>query len=74
MAVNKTAGVTKVKLGSSTKKAAVIKKASPEEGRCSQKEPGRPLSQEGSPKKAVALKKAKLLPRRRPSRRPWDPS
>ena len=43
MAVNKTAGVTKVKVRSSTKKAAVIKKGAPKKL---------------APKKAAALKKA----------------
>ena len=61
MAVNKTAGVTKVKLGSSTKKAAVLKKAASQEGRRSQ-EGQAPrscaLKSQASALKKAALKKA----------------
>jgi hypothetical protein len=54
MAVNKTAGVTKVKLGSTKKKAAVLKKAAPQKAA---------LLKKAAPKKArpvvaSALKKA----------------
>jgi hypothetical protein len=48
MPVNKTAGVTKVKLGSSTKKTAVPKKAA--------------VLKKAAPKKAVALPMAKAAP------------
>jgi hypothetical protein len=48
MPVNKTAGVTKVKLGSSTKKAAVLKKAAPKKAAVLTK---------ASPKSEVILKK-----------------
>jgi hypothetical protein len=53
MPVNKTAGVTKVKLGSSTKKAAVLKKAAPKKAAVLTK---------ASPKNAAVLKKAVPAP------------
>jgi hypothetical protein len=49
MPVNKTAGVTKVKLGSSTKKVAVLKKAAPKKAAVLKK---------AAPKNAAPLKKA----------------
>src|SRR6202046_957038 len=53
MPVNKTAGVTKVKLGSSTKKAAVLKKAAPKKAAVLTK---------ASTKNAAVLKKAMPAP------------
>jgi hypothetical protein len=54
MPVNKTAGVKKVKLGSSTKKAAVPKKAAVSKKSAALKK--------AAPKKAVALRAAKPAP------------
>jgi hypothetical protein len=57
MPVNKTAGVSKVKLGSSTKKAAVLKKAAPKKTATLKKAmPATPS------KKAVVVKKTTLVP------------
>jgi hypothetical protein len=53
MPVNKTAGVTKVKLGSSTKKAAVLKKAAPKNAA---------ILKKAAPKNAAVLKKAMPAP------------
>jgi hypothetical protein len=53
MPVNKTAGVKKVKLGSSTKKASVLKKAAPKKGSVLKK---------AAPKNVAALKKVKPAP------------
>jgi hypothetical protein len=54
MAVNKTAGVTKVKLGSIQKKAAVLKKAAPKKAAVLKKA----VSKKARPMVASALKKA----------------
>jgi hypothetical protein len=54
MAVNKTAGVTKVKLGSGRKKAAVLKKSAPTRGAVLKKA----VSKKAKPVAASALKKA----------------
>ena len=64
MAVNKTAGVTKVKLGSSTKKAAALKKAAPKKAAALKKA----APKEGQDREALRLS------RRRPPRRPLVPS
>ena len=70
MAVNKTAGVTKVKLGSSAKKAAVLKKAAPKKAAALKK-----AAPKNAAQKALAVKQGQAaLPRRRPPRRPWVPS
>jgi hypothetical protein len=53
MAVNKTAGVTKVKLGSARKKAAVLKKATPKKAAVLKKA----ASRKAKPVAASALKK-----------------
>jgi hypothetical protein len=57
MPVNKTAGVTKVKLGSSTKKAAVLKKAAPKKTATPKK-----AIPAAASKKAVVVKKTTLAP------------
>lgn len=54
MAVNKTAGVTKVKLGSAKKKTAVLKKATPKKAAVLKKAASRKVK----PVAASALKKA----------------
>ena len=62
MAVNKTAGVTKVKLGSAAKKTAVLKKAAPKKAAVSRRRlPRRPShgclgSKKAAPKKAAGPK------------------
>ena len=56
MPVNKTAGVTKVKLGSSTKKAAVLTKASPKNAAVLKKAMPAPASKKAVIKKAVGPK------------------
>jgi hypothetical protein len=64
MPVNKTAGVTKVKLGSSTKKAAVLKKAAPKKAAVLTKASPKNAAvlTKASPKNAAVLKKAMPAP------------
>jgi hypothetical protein len=66
MAMNRTAGVTKVKLGSSSKKAAVKKKASPKKAAVKTKAASTKTAvlKKAAPKKASAVQKAKLAPKK----------
>ena len=65
MAMNRNAGVTKVKLGSSTKKAAV-KKATPKKAVAMKKAASTKTAvlKKAAPKKASAVQKAKLAPKK----------
>ena len=65
MAMNRNAGVTKVKLGSSTKKAAV-KKATPKQAVAMKKAASTKTAvlKKAAPKKASAVQKAKLAPKK----------
>ena len=75
MAVNKTAGVTKVKLGSSTKKAAVNTTVASTKAAVSKK--AAPTKTAGlkkaAPKKAGAVPRAKLAPKKAPAKKAVGP-
>lgn len=66
MAMNRNAGVTKVKLGSSTKKATVKKKATPKQAVAMKKAASTKTAvlKKAAPKKASAVQKAKLAPKK----------
>ena len=65
MAMNRNAGVTKVKLGSSTKKAAVKKKALPKKAVAMKAASTKTaVPKKAAPKKASAVQKAKLAPKK----------
>jgi hypothetical protein len=75
MAVNKTAGVKKVKLGSSTRKVAAQKKAAPKKAAAMKKAASTTTAvlKKAAPKKAGAVQKAKPAPKKAATKKAMGP-
>ena len=75
MAVNKTAGVKKVKLGSSTRKVAAQKKAAPKKAVAMKKAASTTTAvlKKAAPKKAGAVQKAKPAPKKAATKKAMGP-